>query len=111
MTTDTKVCKGCGTLRSLDDFHRHPTTRDGRVGKCKICKAEGAAARRQAFIDEHGEEAWLAKQRAASAAHRARHPGDAAKRNQPRNAAISELIARHRVEFDALVRLAKEGKL
>lgn len=32
-----KRCFKCGETKSLDDFYKHPTTVDGRLGKCKEC--------------------------------------------------------------------------
>lgn len=36
----SKVCKGCGAEKPLSEYFKHPQTRDGRTGKCKICKME-----------------------------------------------------------------------
>lgn len=33
-----KACKRCGEVKPLDEFYRHPGTRDGHLGICKICK-------------------------------------------------------------------------
>ena len=32
-----KCCSGCGVVKSLDDFHRNRTRRDGRAYRCKEC--------------------------------------------------------------------------
>ena len=32
-----KPCTKCGTISPLDNFHRHPTGRDGRHSWCKPC--------------------------------------------------------------------------
>lgn len=32
-----KICPICGITKSIDDFYRHPETKDGRRNKCKIC--------------------------------------------------------------------------
>lgn len=34
-----KVCKGCGEIKDLNCFSKHPQNSDGRVGKCKVCVA------------------------------------------------------------------------
>ena len=34
----TKVCKGCGSYKSLDQFHRHKATLDGLRPNCKDCR-------------------------------------------------------------------------
>ena len=33
----TKICRSCGDEKSLNDFYRHPGTKDGRFGKCISC--------------------------------------------------------------------------
>jgi hypothetical protein len=33
----TKVCFKCNTKKELKDFYKHPKTKDGYLGKCKIC--------------------------------------------------------------------------
>lgn len=32
-----KTCKQCKKTKELSDFYKHPTTKDGYMGKCKIC--------------------------------------------------------------------------
>ena len=32
-----KRCFKCGVEKPLEDFYRHPTMGDGRLGKCKVC--------------------------------------------------------------------------
>jgi len=32
-----KVCFKCGLEKSLDDFYNHKATKDGKLGKCKLC--------------------------------------------------------------------------
>jgi hypothetical protein len=53
-----KTCFNCGTEKPLDDFYRHPTMKDGRLGKCKECtkadvRANYAAKRGQ--YQEYGK--------------------------------------------------------
>jgi ribosomal protein S27AE len=36
----TKVCKGCGESKPLEEFHKTTRTLDGRIARCKICKAK-----------------------------------------------------------------------
>jgi len=33
----TKVCFKCNITKELNDFYKHPQTKDGYLGKCKIC--------------------------------------------------------------------------
>ncbi len=33
----SKPCKVCGEPKDLEDFQRHPTSRDGRVKVCRTC--------------------------------------------------------------------------
>lgn len=58
MTPATKVCKGCGRTKPLDQFFREPRNRDGRQGKCLDCRyqtrrdryrADPAAAKKHAL--------------------------------------------------------------
>ncbi len=45
-----KICTKCGHSKDVDQFHRHPQTKDGRHPTCKVCicraKAEHYAANR-----------------------------------------------------------------
>ena len=36
----TKKCFKCNKEKVLDDFYKHPETKDGRVNKCKECNKE-----------------------------------------------------------------------
>ena len=36
---DGKACSRCGTIKPLDDFHRHTGRPDGRQTFCKACKS------------------------------------------------------------------------
>lgn len=38
----TKLCQRCGIEKSLDYFHKHSKTKDGRQPKCKACALEMA---------------------------------------------------------------------
>ena len=40
----TKVCKRCKEVKLLTEFHKHPTTKDGKQGRCKTCQNEAAKA-------------------------------------------------------------------
>lgn len=33
----TKLCKGCGSDKPLDEYYSHPGTADRKQPKCKIC--------------------------------------------------------------------------
>jgi hypothetical protein len=35
-----KVCKKCGIEKSLEEFNKHPETKDGYLNQCKECKRE-----------------------------------------------------------------------
>ena len=41
----TKTCKGCGEVKSLELFSRHPHTKDGRSTSCKACDSARLKAR------------------------------------------------------------------
>jgi 5-methylcytosine-specific restriction endonuclease McrA len=63
-----KKCKGpCGLVKTLEQFHLHPSTKDGRHGKCKACQAADAAENR--LIPEN-----LERERDRAAAWRAANP-------------------------------------
>lgn len=32
-----KACRMCGEVKQLEDFHKHPTTKDKRTSACKLC--------------------------------------------------------------------------
>ncbi len=38
----TKKCKKCEEFKLLEEFYKHPTTRDGYFSKCKSCIDDGA---------------------------------------------------------------------
>ena len=38
MEAQTKVCKGCGIEKPLDEFHKDKYQKDGKQVKCKMCK-------------------------------------------------------------------------
>jgi hypothetical protein len=33
-----KTCKKCGEPKSISEFHRDKSSKDGRSGRCKVCK-------------------------------------------------------------------------
>ena len=37
METEKKTCRTCGGEKSIDDFWKHPSFRDGRYSDCKKC--------------------------------------------------------------------------
>jgi hypothetical protein len=47
MKKEMKWCWGCGFIKSLDDFHRDRTHRDGHKSLCKQCRKDPAAAERR----------------------------------------------------------------
>lgn len=40
-----KVCRICGELKPLEEFHKHPASKDGRDPRCKKCAKAKARAR------------------------------------------------------------------
>jgi hypothetical protein len=40
MTPTEKQCKGCGEIKPLNDFHKHPDCLYGRRAKCKVCRSQ-----------------------------------------------------------------------
>jgi hypothetical protein len=57
----SKPCLSCGQTKPLEDFHRSPVSRDGRVARCKSCRnAESkvyreGSARAEADAEERGD--------------------------------------------------------
>lgn len=47
-----KKCLTCHQHKSLTEFYRHPTMRDGRVNFCKDCQKKEAIQRRNNKLDE-----------------------------------------------------------
>ena len=42
----TKTCNRCKENKSLDDFHKNPSSVDGKATKCKVCRNEHNRANR-----------------------------------------------------------------
>ncbi len=36
----TKLCRGCGKVKDLDEFYRRSAVRDGRQSRCKECSSK-----------------------------------------------------------------------
>jgi hypothetical protein len=47
MTTSVKTCADCSERKPLDQFYKHPKTRDGRAGVCKECAKARTTKRRR----------------------------------------------------------------
>ena len=51
-----KTCYNCKEIKSLSDFHRNKTKKDGRTGTCKVCRIiihkEHYEANKPAYIDK-----------------------------------------------------------
>lgn len=85
MTTavQTKVCKTCGQEKPLEEFNRHPNTRDKRNIYCKPCHRErsknwqrgpGKAKHRAAIDRYRATDKGRASGRRVSARSYAKHP-------------------------------------
>lgn len=48
MLQRTKACTDCGEVKSLDNFYRNASCKDGHIGTCKACKARQQRVRRAA---------------------------------------------------------------
>lgn len=46
-----KTCRKCGQVKPVDQFHKHPSTRDGLREKCKACIKEYQLVWREANLD------------------------------------------------------------
>jgi hypothetical protein len=42
-----RTCTACGVEKRLGDFYRHPSGKDGRESRCKVCKRAEIAALRE----------------------------------------------------------------
>ena len=36
----TKACSKCGEVKEMSEFHRSPTSTDGRTSRCGSCRSE-----------------------------------------------------------------------
>lgn len=36
----TKACSKCGEVKDMSEFHRSPTSTDGRTSRCRTCRSE-----------------------------------------------------------------------
>lgn len=52
---DAKQCIGCGEVKPLDDYHRHQNKPDGRMSRCKTCRAESDRRYREKNRDKERE--------------------------------------------------------
>ena len=46
-----KHCFKCETVKSLDDFYKHPEMADGRLGKCKECAKVDVRTNRELRVE------------------------------------------------------------
>jgi len=44
MAAETKRCRKCGSVLSLEEFHRYRASPDGRQSACKVCHRAAVAA-------------------------------------------------------------------
>lgn len=42
-----KICKGCKETKPIEEFHKHPASKDGHDARCKACKKASNAAYRE----------------------------------------------------------------
>lgn len=57
---ESKVCIKCGLYKPLEDFYKHPKTKDGRFGKCKSCTI---ADSRRNYLEKSSKEGFYARER------------------------------------------------
>ena len=48
-----KKCTGCGTLKPLEQYYKHPATPDGHASKCKECAKAIVKAAREKNADKY----------------------------------------------------------
>ena len=70
-----KCCSGCGVVKSLDDFRRNRTRRDGREYRCKECASAYERRYREENRDKERERhrRWLEKNRDKAREYGRRH--------------------------------------
>jgi len=47
-----KECFKCNTIKSLEDFYKHPKMADGHVNKCKECNKNDVASHRNKNLEK-----------------------------------------------------------
>lgn len=100
-----KLCPSCNEVKPLSAFYRDKSTKTGHHSECKTCTRDRLRKANERRRAEMGEDQWLLHQRRLVAESRQRNGYAAEKRsNQIRYKATATLIARHRAEFDALIR-------
>lgn len=55
MPAQVKPCKKCGISQTLDEFHRHPYTKDGHKATCKSCLRQHYQENREELIKQSGQ--------------------------------------------------------
>lgn len=48
---ESKVCFKCGIEKLMDEFYKHPSMGDGRLGKCKQCTKRDVTSNRSANVE------------------------------------------------------------
>ena len=97
-----KHCPKCDDWKPLDEFHRSRTSDDGRNRLCASCVNARLRAWRDKKRAELGDNEYTRQSRAAGKTWRATNPDRQRLYNRARNAAVTELIARHRTEYQRL---------
>ena len=103
----TKQCTTCGEMKSLSEFHRQRTAKDGLRNECKPCAVARSMAWQARKRAEIGEEAWKEHQRRIVQRTRAKNGTENNLRQSiAYRKALAALRERHRKEFDALYAIA-----
>ena len=80
-----KNCFKCGNTKGVDDFYRHLSMKDGRLGKCKDCAKADSNANRKASLEYYRDydrgRAMLPKRVSARAEYSISEPGRQSHKN------------------------------
>lgn len=108
-----KLCRRCGEIKPLSQFHRSKGARDGRQIYCKECMRQKALDYRRRKLEENPD-AFRRRQVQITDRHRRKTNNERGRAvSRARNAAVARLIAAHERQFDAIYRLvlAERGLL
>ena len=97
-----KHCPKCDEWKPLHKFHVNNKADDGRNRICASCVNARLNAWRDKQRAELGDDEYVRRNRAAGKTWRASNPERQRLYNRARNAAVTELIARHRPEYQRL---------
>lgn len=99
---ETKRCFKCGKVKPLDEFYRHPKTKDGYLGKCKECTKKDVHIHR----DKNPEKIKAYDRKRNNLPHRVKARKEYAQ--SPRGKKASSKTKKKWIEKNPLKRLANQ---